>query len=97
LLRLHRGVCLTALSGIVYTRSSSIFVSFAMNDHTLRRPRLQCLLFGWVLTVRFVRTITHAGTRLFCFVAFASRFFFPFVTLLIAVPLWMKSSDCLAV
>jgi hypothetical protein len=50
---------------MVYTRSSSTFVSFAMNNHTLRRPRLQCRLFGWVVTLRFVRTVTHAGTRLF--------------------------------
>jgi hypothetical protein len=38
---------------------------------------------GWATTARFVRSITHCGTRLFCSHAFASLILKPFVDLLI--------------
>lgn len=34
-----------------------------------------CLL-GWVVTLRLVRSMTHTGTRRFCFVTFISLNFF---------------------
>ncbi len=47
-----------------------------MFPQALILPRLQCLRFGLVLTFPWVFAITHVGTGLLSFPAFASRRFF---------------------
>ena len=80
--RRREGWCMLARSGITYSRSSSsprragVFGGMVpLLLYLCRWPRFQVCRFGWRVTVRFVRCMTHAGTRRLPFTTRNNRVF----------------------